>query len=120
MSRKAAHILLLIMAMALLAAGCKKENVAPKPDLALPIAAYQYAKSEVQLSLPLPNQAVFPHYSDESVSVEEHADGIFVVKAFVSYQDPEENEIVTDDFTVTLKSLGSGLFATQSIVFEKE
>ena len=108
---------LCLLALSFIIAGCSTKQK-DRDGFALPVAAYQFAKSEVQVLLSTPNAAVFPMISEGIVIIEELEDNMIIVTSSVSYNDFEVDHMVSKNFTVVLKHLGNGIFQTNSIDFE--
>jgi hypothetical protein len=111
-------VLIFLLVMAVILAGCGKEKQAEEEDFFVPIAAYQFAKSEVQTRLPVPNSAVFPQFTAGGIEVEGLGDNLVEVRSYVSHRrDMTVEDVETVDFTVVLKYLGDGLYQLESLEF---
>jgi hypothetical protein len=98
--------------------GCGKDKSAGnEEDLAITFAAYQFAKSEIQVLMPIPNSAVFPQISGGSVAIEE-LDSVIEIKSHVSFRELPQGDLLSKDFIIVLTHLGDGQFQTESIIFE--
>lgn len=115
---KRSMVILLVLALMLaLFSGCGKK--AAEEDIALPIAAYQYAKGEIQTRLPIPSSAVFPQYTDGSLDISLPAENKVQISGTVAHRDPAKDAIITTNFTVVVVHQGKGLWKIESLEFHK-
>lgn len=117
---KGKHLLLLalILTMILVSTGCSRNKAATEDDVMLAIAAYQYVKADVQTQLPVPNTAVFAHFTEDAVVVEELDAKQLAITSEVAHRlQYDSEEIVVDTFTAVITYLGEGRYRTESIDF---
>ncbi|EEG77720.1 hypothetical protein [Dethiobacter alkaliphilus] len=109
MRQRTTWFILLVFVVAIVAVGCG--NSQAEQDKKLEVAAFQYARGEVQSRLPSPNSAVFPGF--ETVNIIEHDDGTLELSGRVAHT--AGGQRASTNFNIIVYQEGNGLWRTESL-----
>lgn len=113
--KRLALVLLVVLSLSVLAVGCGNNDADTTAGVATRFAAYQFAKTEIQRQLPVPNSAVFPNITSDMVEITELEDNLMEIQGTVAHRDPRSMATVASSFTIVVRYEGNEEWTTESM-----